>query len=153
MSARTVQCTLVSTCLPCVSYMCVCDQLLEINHCGTTVHALFYYTEVRISEYWINYSIRAPRVSSALSLIEGVQFTSAQNAACPKFDMVWLNRSPIPEGVISSFKWFRPAFPRIEGGWRWGSALYGPYMFPPNYINCTVWAICGKLSLLGLSRL
>jgi hypothetical protein len=36
------------------------------------------------------------------------EFTSAQeNAACPEFDMVWLNLSPIPvgrRGVISSFK-------------------------------------------------
>ncbi len=33
--------------------------------------------------------------------------------------MVWLNRSPIPvgrRGVISSFKWFLPAFPREGGG-------------------------------------
>jgi hypothetical protein len=35
----------------------------------------------------------------------------------PKFDMVWLYRSPIPvegRGVISSFKLFLPAFPRVE---------------------------------------
>ncbi len=41
--------------------------------------------------------------------------------------MVWLNRSPIPvgrRGVISSFKWFPPAFPRVEEGVR-GSAPYG----------------------------
>jgi hypothetical protein len=38
--------------------------------------------------------------------------------------MVWLNLSPIPEGrrgVISSFKLFLPAFPRVkEGGGWWG---------------------------------
>ncbi len=34
------------------------------------------------------------------------------SAPCPKFDMVWLYRSPIPVGrrrVISSLKWFLPA--------------------------------------------
>jgi hypothetical protein len=64
--------------------------------------------------------------------------------ACPKFDRVWLNRSPIPSsssylfispraglhfmgffsyfipvgrgGVISLFRFFLPAFPRLEGG-------------------------------------
>ncbi len=54
-------------------------------------------------------------------LLQGVEFTSVQErAACPKFDMVWLNRSPIPgqgrRGIISSFKRFLPAFPRIEKG-------------------------------------
>ncbi len=37
--------------------------------------------------------------------------------------MVWLNRSPIPVGrreVISSFKWFLPAFPRVQ---EWGVGI------------------------------
>ncbi len=40
------------------------------------------------------------------------------NAACPKFDMVWLYRSPIPvgrRGIISSFKFFLPAFATRRG--------------------------------------
>ncbi len=40
-----------------------------------------------------------------------------KSAACPKYDMVWLHRSPIPvgrKGVISSFKLFLTAFPRVE---------------------------------------
>jgi hypothetical protein len=35
------------------------------------------------------------------------EFISAQERVCPKFDMVWLNRSPFPvgrRGVISSLK-------------------------------------------------
>ncbi len=42
-----------------------------------------------------------------------------KSAACPKFDMVWLYLSPIPVGrrwVISSFKWFLPAFATRRGG-------------------------------------
>jgi hypothetical protein len=42
-----------------------------------------------------------------------------KSAVCPKFDMVWLNRWPIFQwggGVISSFKLFLPAFPRVEKG-------------------------------------
>ncbi len=46
-----------------------------------------------------------------------------KSAVCPKFDMVWPNRSPIPvgrRGVISLFKWFLPVFAtrrgRGEGG-------------------------------------
>ncbi len=45
-----------------------------------------------------------------------------KSAACPKFDMVWLYRSPIPvgwRGLISWFQWFLPAFTtswgRVEG--------------------------------------
>ncbi len=46
-----------------------------------------------------------------------------KSAACPKFATVWLCRSPIPvgrRGVISSFKWFLPAFAtrRRRGGGR-----------------------------------
>ncbi len=49
-----------------------------------------------------------------------------KSAACPKFDMVWFYRSPIPvgwKGVIFSIKLFQPAFLTStveEGGW--GSA-------------------------------
>jgi hypothetical protein len=74
------------------------------------------------SEYWITCNLRAPWVSSALSFIGWVHI--GKSAACPKFDMVWLHHSPIPvgrRGVISSFKWFLPAFPRVEEG-GWGSA-------------------------------
>ena len=42
-----------------------------------------------------------------------------KSAACPKFDMVWLNRSPIlvmRRGVISSFKLFLPAIPTQRKG-------------------------------------
>ncbi len=43
-----------------------------------------------------------------------------KSAACPKLVMVWLYRSPIlvwRRGVISSFKWFLPAFAlRRRGG-------------------------------------
>ncbi len=41
-----------------------------------------------------------------------------ESAACPKFDMVWLYHSPIPvgrRGIISSFKWFLPAFATRRG--------------------------------------
>ncbi len=41
-----------------------------------------------------------------------------KSALCPKFDIVWLYRSPIPvrrRGVISSFKWFLPAFATRRG--------------------------------------
>jgi hypothetical protein len=40
------------------------------------------------------------------------------SAASPKFDMVWLHRSPIPvgrRGVIPSFKLFLPAFAARRG--------------------------------------
>jgi hypothetical protein len=37
-------------------------------------------------------------------------------AACPKFDVVWLNCSPRRRGVISSFKLFLTAFPCVEQG-------------------------------------
>ena len=60
---------------------------------------------------------RGTRVSLVLSFIGGVHIGAT--ALCPKFDMVLLYRSPIPvgrKGVISSFKLFLPAFPRIERG-------------------------------------
>ncbi len=41
------------------------------------------------------------------------------SAACPKYDMVWLHRSPISvgrRGVIFSFKWFLPALLHVEEG-------------------------------------
>jgi hypothetical protein len=38
-----------------------------------------------------------PLVSSALSFIGGSSHRR-KSAACPKFDLVWLNRSPIPVG-------------------------------------------------------
>jgi hypothetical protein len=41
---------------------------------------------------------RVPRVSLAISFIEGVHIGAIKIAACPKFDMVWLNRSPILVG-------------------------------------------------------
>ncbi len=46
-----------------------------------------------------------PRVSSALSFIGGSTHRR-KSAACPKFDLVWLNLSPIPVGRrrVSSFK-------------------------------------------------
>ncbi len=40
-----------------------------------------------------------------------------KSAACPKFDMVWLYRSPLPvgrRGVISPFKWFLPALLHVK---------------------------------------
>jgi hypothetical protein len=46
-----------------------------------------------------------------------------KSAGCPKFDMVWLHRSPIPvrrRGVISSFKLFLLAFATRKGGGRGG---------------------------------
>ncbi len=52
-----------------------------------------------------------------------------KSAACPNFDMIWLHRSPIPvgrRGVISSFKWFLPAF-ATRRGWERGSAPCGIY--------------------------
>ncbi len=51
--------------------------------------------------------------------------------------MVWLNRSPIPvgrRGVISLFKWFLPAFPRVEEGGGIGALWLEPHRqrFPPE---------------------
>jgi hypothetical protein len=49
-----------------------------------------------------------------------------KSAACPKFDMVWLYRSPIPVGrrrVISSFKRFLPA---LRYAWRKGEGRWHP---------------------------
>ncbi len=46
--------------------------------------------------------------------------------------MVWLNHSPIPvgrRGVISSVKWFLPAFPRVEG--EVGTLWFFPFIFIP----------------------
>ncbi len=60
---------------------------------------------------------RAPCVSSALSFLVGSSHRR-KSAACPKFDVVWLYRSPIPvgrRGVISSFKWFLPVFATRRG--------------------------------------
>jgi hypothetical protein len=40
-----------------------------------------------------------------------------KNEGCPKFDIVWMNLSPIPvgrRGVISSFKLLLPCFPLLE---------------------------------------
>jgi hypothetical protein len=54
----------------------------------------------------------------ALSFLGGVSHRN-KSATCTKFDMVWLYRSPIPvgrRGVISSFKLFLTAFPRVERG-------------------------------------
>ncbi len=48
-----------------------------------------------------------------------------KSAAFLKFDMVWLCCALIPigeEGVISSFKWFLSALPRVEEGGGCGSA-------------------------------
>ncbi len=65
----------------------------------------------------LNYSNqRAPRASSTISSIGNSH--RIKSAACPKFDMVWLNRSPIPvgrRGVISSLKFFLPAFAVLIG--------------------------------------
>ncbi len=44
------------------------------------------------------------------------------SAVCPKFDMVWLYRSPIllgSRGVISSFKWFLPTSAKRRVGTLW----------------------------------
>ncbi len=54
------------------------------------------------------------------SFVYGGSSHRRKSAACPKFDMVWPNLSPIPvgsRGVISSFRWFLPVFAtRREGG-------------------------------------
>ncbi len=50
-----------------------------------------------------------------------------KSAACPKFDMVWLHRSPIPvgrRGVISSFKLFLPVVATGRGRGRGVGTLW-----------------------------
>jgi hypothetical protein len=70
-------------------------------------------------------------VNSALS------FIGRKSAACPKFYMVLQYYSPIPvgrRGVISSFRWFLPAFPHVEerGGSRHPMSLIGPHPSQPS---------------------
>ncbi len=71
----------------------------------------------------------APWVSSALVYMRSSH--RRKSAACPKFDMVWLHRSPIPvgrRGVISSFKWFLPAIATRRG--RGGEVRHSVGMVP-----------------------
>jgi hypothetical protein len=51
-----------------------------------------------------------------------------KSAACPKFDLVWIYRLPIPlgrRGVICSFKLFLPAFATLRGRGRGVGTLWG----------------------------
>ncbi len=91
----------------------------------------------RALELRINY--RAPGDSSALSFIGGIHI--GKSAACLKFDMVWLYRSPIPvrggEGVISSFKLFLLSLLRVVKGGGVGTLWPEPrfYLFTMHEIN------------------
>jgi hypothetical protein len=86
-------------------------------------------------------------VSSALSFIGGSSFRR-KSSACPKFDRVWPNRSPIPVGrmVFPRSKWFLPAFPRVqERGGGCNSKLAGPTI--PYCSSSTVkiiWLVSGS---------
>jgi hypothetical protein len=80
----------------------ICLMLLEVNPKLKIIGA-DYIGEPQSKEL----SRAAPRVSSALSFIRGSSHRR-KSAVCSKFDMVWLNLSPIPlgrrRGVISSFE-------------------------------------------------
>jgi hypothetical protein len=67
------------------------------------------------SEYWIN--LRAPWVISALSFIGGVHIGARALHVLIRYGLVVsLPYSSGEEGIISSFIWFLPAFPRVEEG-------------------------------------
>ncbi len=68
--------------------------------------------QVNPSEYWINW--RASWVSSALPFIGGVNIGIRAKHV---LNLIWFGCIPTGRrGVISSFKWFLPAFPRVEKG-------------------------------------
>ncbi len=61
-----------------------------------------------------------------------------KSAACPKFDMVWLYRLPIPvgkRGVTFSFKWFLPALAARGGGGGRHPVARAPILFVYNACN------------------
>ncbi len=67
-----------------------------------------------------------------------------KSAAPPKFEMVWLYRWPIPvgkRGIISSFKWFLPAFPNCRKGGRVGTlcVLYTPARKNRETLKQRIW--------------
>ncbi len=90
--------------------------------------------------------------SSALLFIGGV-YISARAMHVPKFDMLWLNLSPIPvgrRGVISSFKLFLPVFDTRTGERR-ESAPCGPLLLcsiPSALSSGWPWNVGGGLSRL-----
>ncbi len=100
----------------------------------------------------LNKLLRPPELRSlALSFIGG--FTRRKSAAFPKFDMVWLNGSLLPlgiRGVISSFKWFLPAFPRVKGGGSVGTLCSRPPpLFKAAWWKWTVLDICLMVHIHG----
>ncbi len=63
----------------------------------------------------VSFMLRVP----VLNFVYRGSLHRRKSAVCPQFDMLWLNRSPIPvgrRGVISSLKKLLPAIPRVEDG-------------------------------------
>jgi hypothetical protein len=83
--------------------------------------------------YLLSSSATSPQSNELIrgppELVKHFRLHRRKSATCPKFDMVWLYRSPVSvrrRGVISSFKW---------GGEGGRHPVYLPHFLPVHFLS------------------